>query len=74
MGMDLEGKRAVVTGSTKGIGLAIAQSLVSEGAKVVISSRHQDDVQTLSRVSIHQPGTRSVARCVMCERPIKSAT
>ena len=45
MGMDLEGKRAVVTGSTKGIGLAIAQSLVSEGAKVVISSRHQDDVQ-----------------------------
>ena len=45
MGMDLEGKRAVVTGSTKGIGLAIAKSLVAEGAKVVISSRHQDDVQ-----------------------------
>ncbi len=45
MGMDLEGKRAVVTGSTKGIGLAIAQSLVAEGAKVVISSRHQDNVQ-----------------------------
>lgn len=45
MDMNLEGKRAVVTGSTKGIGLAIAQSLVEEGAKVVISSRHQDDVQ-----------------------------
>ncbi len=45
MGMNLEGKRAVVTGSTKGIGLAIAQSLVAEGAKVVISSRRQDDVQ-----------------------------
>jgi len=45
MDMNLEGKRAVVTGSTKGIGLAVAQSLVAEGAKVVISSRHQDDVQ-----------------------------
>jgi NAD(P)-dependent dehydrogenase (short-subunit alcohol dehydrogenase family) len=40
----LEGQRAVVTGSTKGIGLAIAQSLVAEDAKVVISSRHQGDV------------------------------
>ncbi len=53
MGMDLEGKRAVVTGSTKGIGLAIAQSLVAEGAKVVISSRHQDDVQdTLENLNL----------------------
>jgi NAD(P)-dependent dehydrogenase (short-subunit alcohol dehydrogenase family) len=41
---NLEGQRAVVTGSTKGIGLAIAQSLVAEGTKVVISSRHQADV------------------------------
>lgn len=53
MGMDLEGKRAVVTGSTKGIGLAIAQSLVAEGAKVVISSRHQDNVQdTLENLNL----------------------
>jgi NAD(P)-dependent dehydrogenase (short-subunit alcohol dehydrogenase family) len=44
MDRSLEGRRAVVTGSTKGIGLAIAQSLVAEDAKVVISSRHQGDV------------------------------
>ncbi|MBX7531436.1 3-hydroxybutyrate dehydrogenase [Qipengyuania sp. 1XM1-15A] len=35
--MFLEGKRALVTGSTSGIGLAIARSLVGEGAKVVLN-------------------------------------
>ena len=43
--MNLENKRAIVTGSTKGIGFAVAQALVREGAKVVISSRHQPDIE-----------------------------
>ena len=38
----LEGKVALVTGSTKGIGKAIAQRMVEQGARVVISSRSQD--------------------------------
>ncbi|HTM96424.1 MAG TPA: 3-hydroxybutyrate dehydrogenase [Croceibacterium sp.] len=33
----LEGKRALVTGSTSGIGLAIAKALVAEGAEVVLN-------------------------------------
>ncbi len=36
---DLSGKVAIVTGSTKGIGKAIATALADHGAKVVVSSR-----------------------------------
>jgi len=39
---DLTGKVAVVTGSSRGIGLAIAAALAEHGCKVVISSRKQD--------------------------------
>lgn len=38
---DLTGKVAIVTGSSRGIGLAIAQAMADHGAKVVISSRKQ---------------------------------
>ncbi|MHA6317690.1 SDR family NAD(P)-dependent oxidoreductase [Altererythrobacter sp. CAU 1778] len=39
---DLTGKTAIVTGSSRGIGRAIAQELAAHGARVVISSRKQD--------------------------------
>jgi NAD(P)-dependent dehydrogenase (short-subunit alcohol dehydrogenase family) len=39
---DLSGKVAIVTGSTKGIGRAIASGLSQAGATVVVSSRKQD--------------------------------
>ncbi|MET8426943.1 SDR family oxidoreductase [Nocardia sp. NPDC004860] len=37
-----EGKTAIVTGASRGIGLGIAQRLVDEGAKVVITARKQE--------------------------------
>ena len=39
---DLTGKVAIVTGSSRGIGLAIAAAMAEHGARVVISSRKQD--------------------------------
>lgn len=47
----LTGKIAIVTASTDGIGLAIAQRLAQEGAKVIISSRKEKNVnQALSKL------------------------
>lgn len=44
MDFGLEGKHALITGSTAGIGLAIARSLLSEGASVTINGRRQASV------------------------------
>lgn len=41
MDLQLNGKRALVTGSTAGIGFAIAEALAREGASVVINGRQQ---------------------------------
>src|SRR5947209_1541408 len=40
MQIDLSGKRAIVTGSSAGIGFAIAQGLAAAGAAVVINGRN----------------------------------
>ncbi|MFX8930136.1 SDR family NAD(P)-dependent oxidoreductase, partial [Acinetobacter baumannii] len=44
MDLQLAGKVALVTGSTAGIGRAIATALVQEGAEVVVNGRTQTAV------------------------------
>jgi len=46
MDLELKGRKAIVTGATKGIGLRIARLLAEEGVDVAICSRTAADVQT----------------------------
>ena len=52
--MNLEGKTALVTGSTSGIGLAVARALAGEGANIILNGfGDADEIETI-RTEIEQ--------------------
>lgn len=59
MDLHLQGKTALVTGSTAGIGYAIAKRLLEEGAQVIINARTQASVDqaaaSLAKATGHKP-------------------
>lgn len=50
MDLGLKGKRVLVTGGSKGIGLACAQAFIAEGARVAIVSRSQANLDAAKKV------------------------
>ena len=59
MNLQLENKTALVTGSTKGIGFAIARLLAAEGARVIVNGRGADSTRQAAEKIGH--GARGVA-------------
>ena len=61
--MELKGKTAVVTGSTKGIGKAIATALVRDEVNVIVSSRESREIE-LTIAELNKIGRGRVAGSV----------
>ena len=63
MDLGLKGLKAVVTGGTKGIGRAIAQTLVAEGAHVAFCARNAEEVAATA-AALAAPGVTVFGRAV----------
>jgi NAD(P)-dependent dehydrogenase (short-subunit alcohol dehydrogenase family) len=65
---DITGKTAVITGSSRGIGKAIALRMAEAGAKVVVSSRKLDACETVVDEIVSSGGEALAATCNIAEK------
>ncbi|MFE6924904.1 SDR family oxidoreductase [Nocardia sp. NPDC057663] len=71
-GLDLTGRTAIVTGASRGIGLAIAQAIAAAGGNVVLTSRTQESADAAAAqvrgnvlgVAAHAVDEDAARRCV----------
>jgi len=79
MDLELKGKLAVVTGSTKGIGLGMARAFAREGANVLVNARSSDAAVAAARAIADDfgvlavPVAADVATAEGCDAIIKAA-
>src|SRR6266480_3906209 len=69
MDLGLKGKNVLVTGGSKGIGLAIAELFAAEGANVAICARNADDVGKVVKV-LAGKGVKSWGKAIDVADPI----
>ncbi len=67
---DLSGRGALVTGGSKGLGKAMALGFARAGADVLISSRHEDELQAAAREIAGE--TNSRVECVVADMSKRS--
>jgi 3-oxoacyl-[acyl-carrier protein] reductase len=61
MDLGLEGRVALVTGASQGIGFAIARSLADEGARVAVSSRSRENIEAAASEIGARPYVRDMS-------------
>ena len=67
MELGLAGRRAVVTGGSKGLGLAIAAELLAEGAAVAICSRNAAELDDAAAALAKQAGDSAQITALACD-------
>jgi 3-oxoacyl-[acyl-carrier protein] reductase len=68
MDLGLKGKKALITGATKGIGRAIAERLASEGVDIALCARNQDEV-TAAVAALSATGIKATGAAVdVCDK------